>query len=132
MSSESVFHVERDGPTLIVTPRMNVSRLADEAVETELHEMQNAFQQAQVKNLVIDFGRISYFGSSMLEAMRSLGTHVRAAGGKMAVCNAAPVCREILHVARFDTLWPLLDSRAEALASVQDHQPPGPPAPPVR
>ena len=65
-----------------------------------------------------DFGRISYFGTTMLGAMLAIWKHVRAAGGKTALCNVSSLQCEVLHVAGFDTMWPICASREEALKAV--------------
>jgi len=39
-------------------------------------------------------------------------------GGMMAICNVSEMEREVLHVTRFDTLWPVCGSREDALEKV--------------
>ena len=39
-------------------------------------------------------------------------------GGHIALCNASDVGREVLEIAKFDKVWPLVNSRAEALRTV--------------
>jgi hypothetical protein len=52
--------------------------------------------------------------------MHVLWQKVRAGKGKMVLCNVSDVGREILHVSRFDTLWPICDSCEKALEAVAE------------
>ena len=120
MSTSKTFDVQSEGRTLVVAPLVNVSGLAETDVRPELEQLLKRFDETAMRNVVIDFGRISYFGTTMLGAMHVLWKHVRAAGGKTALCNVSDVQREVLQVARFDTMWPICDSRQEALGAVAD------------
>lgn len=115
MPEPKVFRAESDGQTLIVTPLTNVSSLADESVKPELDGLLEQLERPGVKNAVVDFADISYFGTTMLETMRVIGRRVRDGKGKMVLCNLSNMEREILRVAGFDTLWPICESREEAL-----------------
>lgn len=119
MMISPLFEVEVTQPTLIVLPQENVCSLADERVQPELMRLQERLENPALRNVVIDFGRIEYFGSSMLEAMLKLWKQVHALGGRMAVCNVSEIGREVLQVGRFDTLWQVYDTREAALLGVQ-------------
>jgi len=84
----------------------------------ELTGLLEQFEQSDLRNAVIDLEKSSYFGTSMLQAMTAVWKRVRARGGKMALCNLSDTGHEILHVTRFDTLWPICSSRSEALQEV--------------
>jgi hypothetical protein len=51
----------------------------------------------------------------MLEAIRALWNDLSPRKGRLVMCNASEVGREILQVAKFDQMWPLLATRDEAL-----------------
>ena len=118
MMTSVLFDVEVSQPTLVVVPQENVSSLADERVQPELMRLFKTFEDPAIRNIIIDFCQIEYFGSSMLEAMLKLWKLVNGHGGKMAVCNVSTIGREVLQVGRFDTLWDVYDSRAEALQAL--------------
>jgi anti-anti-sigma factor len=77
-------------------------------------------QASAIKRVVVDLGEVSYFGSIMLEALLQLWNGLQDVEGKLALCCVSDVGREILCLAKFDTLWPICSSRSEALAAVQD------------
>ncbi len=118
MSPPKTFGTESEGQTLIVIPLVNVSSLAEKDVRPELNRLLEQLEQEGTRNVVIDFAKISYFGTTMLEAMNAIWKCVREAGGEMALCNLSDMQREVLHVAKFDTLWTICASRREALRTV--------------
>ena len=115
MSVPRTFNSETERHTLIVRPLRSIGSLAEENVKPELDSILKQVQDLDLKNAVIDLAEIPYFGTSMLEAMYTIWRHVRDKEGKMAVCNASKMGREILRVSRFDTLWPVYATRDEAL-----------------
>jgi anti-anti-sigma factor len=120
MSTARIFDTEIDGKTMILVPLGSVSSLAGEGAKPELERLLQQLQQAELKNVVVDFLNVSYFGTIMLAAMHTIWKHVRSAGGKMALCNLSAVGREVLQIAGFDKLWPICDSRAEALETIAE------------
>ncbi len=113
-----IFHIERVGATLIVSPQRSVTSLSDDAVKLELAGLLELLDAGDVSNIVFDFGNIDYCGSSMLEAMRRMWKSLPQGKGQMVVCRVNNVLYDILHVTRFDTLWPIFPSREEALQAV--------------
>lgn len=103
---------------MIVVPQISAGSFAEENVNSELDGLLGRIGQSELKNVVFDFAKISYFGSSMLGAMHALWKRVSAGNGRMAVCNVSEVGREVLEISRFDTLWPIFTSREEALDAV--------------
>src|SRR5687768_5798902 len=92
-----IFDLERDGDALIVVPLRNLGSLAEEELQSELPDLLRALERPEVRHLVLDFSRITYFGSSMLEAVRRLARQAHDHGGRTALCGLSPVAREILE-----------------------------------
>lgn len=113
------FKVEQDGPTQIIVLPKNLSMLANIDVLDEFDALVAGLQREGTKEVVIDFGCISYFGSGTLEALLHLWKQVTAAGGKMALCNVSDIGREIFSISRFDTVWPICNTRDAAIAAVR-------------
>ena len=120
MSESSIFETEIQDTTIIVAPRGDVSTLAGEDVHAELPDLLNQLQRTEVKHVVFDLKKASYFGSILLGVMSALWGRIRHRGGKMAVCNVSDTGLEILQVSKFDTLWPICASREEALNRVTE------------
>lgn len=116
--SSPLFQVEEDRDVLIVTPLRNVGSLAEANVPNELKQIIARFDH-DARHLLLDFSRIAYFGSSMLEGVLSLGKHVSAKGGRLVLAGVSPTGQEILRISKFDTLWPAYPDRPAALAALR-------------
>ena len=118
MSVPKIFDAQIEGRTLVVMSLGSAGSLAGEEMAQELTGLLEEFEGSDLRNGVVDLQKSAYFGTSMLQVMTAIWKRVRARGGKMALCNVSDTGREILHVTRFDTLWPICPSRAEALEAV--------------
>ncbi|HUT10004.1 MAG TPA: STAS domain-containing protein [Thermoguttaceae bacterium] len=118
MSILKTFHTESEDETLIVMPQGSVSSLAGDEVSSELDELLERLERPGPNNVVVDFEKVSYFGTVMLGAMHAIWKHVREEGGKMVLCNVSDMGREILRVSGIDVLWPVCASRQEAIEEV--------------
>jgi anti-anti-sigma regulatory factor len=118
MAATPMFDCARDGDVLVITVRdaagaFDVDRTAEtDAILLELREPATA-------GAVIDLAALPWFGSMLLESLRILWTQLRPNGQKMALCGVGDVGKEILRLARFDTLWPICATREEALKLVR-------------
>jgi anti-anti-sigma factor len=118
MSAPKLFDVQVEGQTMVVVCMISAGSLAGEDMSYELTGLLDRFENSDLRNVVIDLQKAAYFGTSMLQVMTALWKRVRARGGKMALCNVSDMGREVLHVTRFDSLWPMCPSRDEALQVV--------------
>lgn len=114
MAADAVFTATINGPTLVLAVHGSVSGLGDDAALNELDRVIAEVNQGTVRNVLVDFGQSSYFGSLMLETLRRIWNEVHAHGGRMALCNVSPVGKEILQIAKFDQLWPIVETRTDA------------------
>jgi anti-anti-sigma factor len=118
MSLPRFFDADSEGNTLVVASVTDIGGLVGEEMAFELTGLLERFEDSDLHSVVIDLEHSPYFGTSMLQMMTALWKRVRARGGKMALCRVSDTGREILHVTRFDTLWPICDDRNEALQAV--------------
>lgn len=119
MEPRPVFSVTQDGEVLIITPQRNVTSLAEADAEREMAIVFGFLRGDGPHRVVVDFSRLSYFGSSVLEALLRVWTQIRPQG-RMALCGLSEVGDEIVRLAKFDTLWAVCPSRREALAAVRN------------
>lgn len=115
MSSSKVFRVSTVDDVMVVELIGVVSSLADHSITRELDSVRERLRSGAFTAVVIDLGQVAYFGSSMLEAIRTLWNELIPRNGKLVLCNASEVGREIVQVAKFDHLWPLVETRDQAL-----------------
>ena len=118
MSLPKFFKVERNDNALIICAIANTHGLVEDEVRDECDSLLEQIEKNETKHAIIDLEALDYFGSIMLELMVVVWKRVNKAGGKFAVCNVSKVGQEILKTAKFDSIWPILGSRQEAIENV--------------
>jgi stage II sporulation protein AA (anti-sigma F factor antagonist) len=113
-----MIEVELQGDTLVLTPQGDLRELDYQEIEAEGEELLRLAEDPAVKNVVVDFARTDYFGSTALGLFARLWKRVRARGGRMALCNVSAHESQIMAVTRLASFWPVLPSREEALAAL--------------
>jgi len=102
----------RDGDCLWITPR---------AIHTDLEAtpegvaLRKELEQAASPRLIVDLSHLSFFGSTVLEFLVLLWRRVGRKQGRLVIFKPSAIGREVLSAARFDRLWPLAETREEAL-----------------
>jgi len=114
----SLFQIECQGATLIVTPQTDLSELLYQKVQEEGAQILARLESTHVRNIVLDLGKVEYSSSTALGFFVRLWKRVRLRKGHMALCNVCAHEAEILHLTRLDGLWPICSSREEAIAVV--------------
>lgn len=118
MSLPLYFRCLDEGSALVIEVLRPVGSLAEQQVMHELEQIIARTADRQTCKIVVDFHQTSYFGSSMLEALRIIWTRIEDREGQMVLCNLSPVGMEIVQIAKFDHLWPICATRQEALAKL--------------
>ncbi len=114
-----IFEIEPQGDTLIVAPVVDLSELDYQRIDAGAGEILGLLNGGGIKNVVLDFHRTDYYGSSALGFFLKLWKRVRIRDGRMAFCNVSDHERDILRATKLDHLWPILPSRSEALEAVR-------------
>jgi anti-anti-sigma factor len=114
----AIIEVERQGDTLILTPQVNLRELECQEIEAEEEALLRRMDDPSIKNVVVDFHRTDYFGSSALGLFAQLRRRVRLRGGRMIFCNVSSHEAEIITVTGLAAFWPIHASREDALAAV--------------
>jgi anti-sigma B factor antagonist len=110
--------IDKSGDALVVAPLFTFASFIEADLAAEWRSVQDEIDAPGIKNVIVDLGEIPYFGSTVLEWMVQMWKRAKAKGGSLATCNCSQIGREVLHAARFDTLWGMFDTREEALKSV--------------
>jgi len=74
---------------------------------------------AQGSRIVLDFTALEYISSAGLRGLLVLAKKAKSVNGAIAICNPAPMVREVMEVSGFDKLLRLMDSREAALSAVR-------------
>ena len=114
----SVFDKELRGATLIVTPLENLRELEFARIEEAAEGVMHDLDAGRIKNVVLDFRKTDFYGSTALSFFVKLWKRIRSAGGKMAFCNVSPHEQEVLELTHLDRNWPICKTLIEALAAI--------------
>lgn len=120
VSSESpdAFTIERHGEVLVikVSPAMESmdSTLAESAAALVLEPL----RKAQLPQVVFDMERLPFFGSSLLAVLIRCWKLTKVNGGTMVLAGVSPHARDLLRITKLDLVWPMYDSRHQAIESL--------------
>jgi anti-anti-sigma factor len=113
-----IFEIEQDCDTIIVVPTGNLRELEFLRIEAGAGDVLALANG--VKNVVLDFHKTDYYGSTALAFFVKLWKRVSRQNGRMAFCNVSDHEKEILQVTKLDHLWPICSSRNAALEAVKN------------
>lgn len=116
MSSRQFLRTDAINDIMLLELCGEISSLADHTILNELDEIRQQRRDIGFTKLIVDLAQAPFFGSSLLELIRVLWTDLSSQSGKLVLCNPSPVGREVLEVAKFDQLWPLVETRAQAIS----------------
>jgi anti-sigma B factor antagonist len=117
--SSKAFDIEQKGKTLIVTALTDLREFDYQDVEAGADEIFRLLASGTIKNVVLDFHKTDYYGSTALGFFIKLWKRVRHHDGRLAFCCVSPHEKEILNVTRLDNLWPICATRDEAMKAVE-------------
>lgn len=114
MSDGRILLTENDGRVFVILPTGEVGGFVSEQVSLEVDTVLAELDEVAAKEVLVDFGEVTFFGSSLLAAIQRVWKHVTRVGGRLVLCDVPEVGREVLRVSRFEELWPVYHSRDDA------------------
>jgi anti-sigma B factor antagonist len=123
MTDLQAFETHQIGDTLVLMPKRDLSELQLSRFEEETAAVLKLLESLRVKSVVLDFAKTDYYGSTALGFFVKVWTRLRRKGGQMAFCNISENELEILRLTKLDGLWPICETREEAIAAVKNAPP---------
>jgi anti-anti-sigma factor len=114
-TSTRLFAIERAGETIVLVPQADLSAFAFQQLDAEASEILEVFDRTANLSVAIDCRHTDFFDSAALGFFLKLWQRVRRLNGRMAFYNVSDHEKDILHVTKTDSLWPVCDSKSEAL-----------------
>ena len=114
------FVLQWHGDTLIITPTGSVEELNWELIESAASVVLQPIRTVSCPSVLFDLSQLKYLGSVFLSLMLRCYKQVKSRGGEMAICKANAMARELFTVTALDTLWPIYETREEALLSLDE------------
>jgi len=113
-----IFEVELATPNLVVVPLGSTLQFQYSNVQTESNKVLRLFDSPEIKNVIIDLSRVDYLDSIIIGSLIRLLQRAKQTGGQAVFCNACENMQNILKCIKIGTLWPLFESREEAITTV--------------
>src|ERR1700739_399618 len=95
--SERMFEFEPRGNTIVVAPIMNLRESDFERIEEAAGHVFEILDHGPYKNIVLDFCRTDFYGSTALAFFVKLWKWVKHHKGRLAFCNLSDHEKEILQ-----------------------------------
>lgn len=115
MSTPMCIRSEFIGDVLILELRDTVANLPDHAIVRDFEDVRQKRKDRGASKIIFDLAGAHFFGSILLELIRVLWNDMSSTGGKLVLCNPSAFGREVLQIAKFDQLWPIVENRQEGL-----------------
>jgi anti-anti-sigma factor len=122
-STQEIFEIEQEGDTIIVIPSVDLRELAYQRIEAGARRILELLNGTRIRNVVLDFHKTDYYGSTALGFFVNLWKRVRSRHGRVAFCNVSDHEKEILQITNLDHSWPICSSMREALEAVRGAPP---------
>jgi len=115
MPDDSVFDFEHSGGTLFLIPNTDLRELEFDALEAGAAEVLEELASKDINHVVLDFHKTDYYGSTALAFFVKFWKRIKSRGGQMVFCNVSSHEREILELTNLTTLWPVCETREDAI-----------------
>jgi anti-sigma B factor antagonist len=109
------FTFERHGDLTVITATEAIERI-DFGLEEQVADMiLKPLRRQENPLIVFDLSRVDNFGSMFLALLIRCWRLALSQGGSMALSGVTDRTRELLRVTALDTVWPIYDTKREAM-----------------
>jgi anti-anti-sigma factor len=109
------FTFERHGDLTVITATEAIERI-DFGLEEQVADMiLKPLKRQENPLIVFDLSRVENFGSMFLALLIRCWRLALSQGGSMALSGVTERTRELLRVTALDTVWPIYDTKREAM-----------------
>ncbi len=112
------FRIERHGEIAVIIPTPELEKLPLDLMEQAAQMVLAPLRTNPPSGLIFDLSQVGYFGSVFLSFLLRCHKRVKETGSEVVVAGASPDARELLRITALDTIWPLYDTRKEALEAL--------------
>lgn len=110
--------IHKNGTAVIALGQRAGSTNCNE-VQQVCGELQERLEHRQVRNIVVDCADATGLGCSTLGLFLRLWKTARQCDGRFSMCGVSSEDRDVLRLVKLDGLWPIYDSRQEAIDALE-------------
>jgi anti-sigma B factor antagonist len=109
------FTFERHGDLTVITATEAIERIDFGLEEQVADTILKPLRRQENPLIVFDLSRVDNFGSMFLALLIRCWRLALSQGGSMALSGVTERTRELLRVTALDTVWPIYDTKREAM-----------------
>lgn len=118
-NSEDAFTIEPHGDVTVITANPALERLEFGLEEQAAELILKPLLRDENPLIVFDLSQVEYFGSMFLALLIRCWKLAMSKGGSMALAGIQPRTRELLRVTSLDIVWPIYDTKREAVEAFE-------------
>ncbi len=118
-NSDDAFTIERHGDITVITATAALERLAFRLEEQAAELILKPLQRQENPLILFDLSQVDNFGSMFLALLIRCWKLALTQGGSMALSGVSQRTRELLRITSLDTVWPIYDSKPEAMEALE-------------
>lgn len=118
-NSEDAFTLERHGDIMVIVANPALERLEFGLEEQAAALILKPLRKLENPLVIFDLSQVDNFGSMFLALLIRCWKLVQAQGGAMSLSGVTPRARELLRVTSLDIVWPIYDTRQEAMEAFE-------------
>jgi len=116
MTTETAIQIGSENDVTVVTFGPSLEHLDDQAVMQHQELLMATARDASPPRVLFDLSNVHLFGSTFIEVVFRVWHRLNAeADSRFALCGVSEYCLEVLHVTHLDQLWPIHNTRSEAI-----------------
>jgi anti-sigma B factor antagonist len=117
--ADEAFTIERRGELTVITATEALERIEFGLEETVSELILKPLRRQVQPQIVVDLSRVGFFGSMFLALLIRCWKLVVSRGGSMVLSGVDERSRELLRVTSLDQVWPMYQSKREAIEALQ-------------
>ncbi|MFN0197047.1 MAG: STAS domain-containing protein [Planctomycetaceae bacterium] len=118
MENHKAFEIEIVNGIAVIQLESHLSNYQGEEFLSAVKDLSRVLTGAEISSVLIDFSRVQYFGSSVLEGLRLLWKELGAGNRQIFLCELSEVCEQIVRLSHFDHVWTIYPTRKMAIAAL--------------
>jgi anti-anti-sigma factor len=118
-SADGAFTIERRGDLTVISATEELEHIEFGLEEAVSELILKPLRRQEQPQIVFDLSRVKFFGSVFLALLIRCWKLVVSRGGTMVLSGVDERSRELLRITSLDMVWPIYQSKREAIEALQ-------------
>jgi anti-sigma B factor antagonist len=117
--ADAAFTIERRGDLTVITATEELEHIEFGLEESVSELILKTLKRQDQPQVVFDLSRVTFFGSVFLAVLIRCWKLAVSRGGSMVLSGVDERSRELLRITSLDMVWPIYQSKREAIEALQ-------------